>query len=61
MTDVKARIIGCRAQMEKFDFYFGLEVGLKIFVITDNLATTLQGNKMTAISGQKLARLTIDD
>ena len=25
--DVRARIIGCEAQMERFDFFFGLHLG----------------------------------
>ena len=25
--DVRARIIGCKAQMERFDFFFGLHLG----------------------------------
>ena len=58
-TDVKARIIGCYNQMTKFDFYFGLHLGQKFYSLTDNLSQALQQSKMSAISGQRLARLTI--
>ena len=58
-TDVKSRIIGCQAQMTKFDFFFGLNLSQKFYNMTDNLSTALQSKKMSAISGQKLARETI--
>ena len=28
-TDIKSRILGCQAQMKKFEFYFGLNLGQK--------------------------------
>ena len=54
-TDVKSRIIGCLAQMKKFHFYYGLNLGRKFYGITDNLSKSLQNNKMSAVNGQKLA------
>ena len=56
--DVKARIIGCETQMKQFHFFFGLNLGQRLFCHTDNLSKTLQGSKMSAISGQRLANLT---
>ena len=56
--DVRARIIGCKAQMERFDFFFGLHLGERLYSHTDNLSKTLQGTKMAAVSGQRLANLT---
>ena len=41
-SDVRGRIIGCRAQMKKFDFFFGLNLSQRIFSHTDNLSETLQ-------------------
>ena len=56
--DVRARIIGWKAQMERFDFFFGLHLGERLYSHTDNLSKTLQGTKMAALSGQCLANLT---
>ena len=35
--DVRVRIIGCEAQMERFDFFFGLHLGERVYSHTDNL------------------------
>ena len=32
--DVESRIIGCKTQMEKFDYYFGLKLGKLIYSLT---------------------------
>ena len=56
--DVRARIVGYKAQMERFDFFFGLHLGERLYSHTDNLSKTLQGTKMAAVSGQRLANLT---
>ena len=58
-TDVKSRIIGCQAQMKKFDFLGGLNLGYKFYSLTDNLSRALQSKKMSAVSGQRLARQTM--
>ena len=58
-TDVKARIIGCNAQMRTFLFYFSLLLGHRIYALTGNLSKTLQKEKMSAVSGQRLANLTV--
>lgn len=58
-SEVRARIIGCRAQMETFNFFFGLLLSHRIYSITDNLSKTLQKEKMSALNGQRLARLTL--
>ena len=57
-TDVKARIIGYQKQMSSFPFLFGLCLGHKLFLITDNLSKTLQNEKMSAVRSQKCANLT---
>ena len=63
-SDVRGRIIGCRAQMKKFDFFFGLNLSQRIFSHTDNLSEnvweTLQKAGMSATSGQHNANLTKD-
>ena len=56
--EVRSRIIGCQAQMKKFSFFFGLCLGQRLFSLTDNLSKTLQKEKMSAVSGHRLAMLT---
>ena len=51
-ADVRGRIIGCQAQMNTFDFFFGLHLGERLFSHTDNLSKTLQKTRMSAVSGQ---------
>lgn len=57
-SNAKARIIGCEHKMKNFEFFFGLNLGQRLFVHTDNLSKTLQGTKLSAISGKRLALLT---
>ena len=47
-TDMRIRIIGIAAQMEKFEYLFGLELGRKCFSIVDNLSRSLQASTMRA-------------
>ena len=58
--DVKSRIIGCKSQMETFDFYFGLKLGKLLYSPTDKLSQTLQSEKMSAVSSKRLAMLTVE-
>ncbi|CAM1322602.1 Uncharacterised protein r2_g3115 [Pycnogonum litorale] len=51
--DVIGRIVGCQAQMQTFNFFFGLSFGESSH--SDNLSKTLQSKKMSAVSGQRLA------
>ena len=55
--DVRGRTVGCQAQMQTFDFFFGLSLGGRIFSHSDNLSKTLQLTKMSAVVG-RLAQLT---
>ena len=57
-TDVCGRIIGCKAQMTDFDFFFGLNLGILLYRHTDNLSKTLQAKKMSAINAYNVATLT---
>ena len=58
-TDTRARIIGCQSQMQTFSFFLGLLLSHRLYSITDNLSKTLQKEKMSALSSQRLANLTI--
>jgi len=55
--ETKARIVGCKSQMESFYFFFGINLSYKLFAMTDNLRKTLQLTKMPAIKGKKYADL----
>ena len=54
-SDIRARIIGVQAQMNLFNFYFGLSVCYLILKHSDNLSCALQGNKTSAAEGQATA------
>jgi len=57
--ETKARIIGCKSQMESFYFFFGLNLSYKLYAMTDNLSRALQSSRMPAIKGKKCADLVV--
>ena len=60
-SGIHRRIIGCQAQINRtFDFFFGLNLGQRLFFHTDNLSRTLQQTKMSALKGKRVACLTKD-
>ena len=56
---MKARIQGVSAQMKKFEFFFGVSLGLLILRHTDNLSRTVRKQDMSAAEGQELVSLTL--
>ena len=44
--------MGIAAQMEKVDYFFGLELERKCFSIVDNLSRSLPASTMSACGGQ---------
>ena len=58
-TEIKSRVTGCQSQMDKFDLFFALYLGARLYSHTDNLSKSLQSEKMTAASCKRLANLTI--
>ena len=50
---MKARIQGVAAQMKKFEFFFGVSLGLLILRHTDNLSRTMQKSDMSAAEAKK--------
>ena len=58
-TEIKARIQGVAAQMMKFDYFFGISLGLLILRHTDNLSKTMQRADMSAAEGQTVAIMTL--
>ena len=59
-TELKARIIGVKTMMIKFDFLFGCMIGKTLLNQTDNLSKTLQNPKLSALEAQTISRITID-
>ena len=57
-TETRYRTIACKVQMKTFNFFFSLCLGQRHDSLTDNLSKTLQKEKMSTISGQRLASLT---
>jgi len=57
--DVKARIIGIKTVMTKFNFLFGLKICERILKQTDNLSRALQKSSLSAAEAQHIASLTV--
>ena len=57
--ETRSQIIGCRAQMKVFNFYFGLCLGQKLYALTDNLIKSIQKEIMPAVTGQRIAAFTL--
>ena len=57
--EIRARVIGVRAQMETFDYFFGISVAELFLSHVDNLSTALQSSTISAAEGQRIASLTI--
>ena len=47
-TEIKSRVIGCQGQMGKFDLFFGLHLGYRLYFHTGNLSKSLESEKMSA-------------
>ena len=58
-TEIKSRIVGIKNKMEKFDFFFGLNIGHCPFSHADNLSRTLQARKMSAYTSKRTAELVV--
>lgn len=57
-TDARTRIMCVQAQMDSFEYLFGLVLGECILKLTDNLSKTLQSPSLNAAEGQRIAELT---
>ena len=58
-TEMKARIQGVASQMVKFDYFFGISLGLLLLRHTDNLSKTMQRDDMSAAEGQHITNTMI--
>ena len=57
--EIRARVIGVRAQMETFDYFFGISIADLVLSHGDNLSAALQSSTISATEGQRIASLTI--
>ena len=46
------------SQMERFEVFLGVQLGHKLYVLSDNLANSLQLEKLSAVSRKRNANLT---
>ena len=53
-TDIKSRVIGCQSQMEKFEFYFALQLSHKLYALTDNLSKLFNHTKCQLYQGKEM-------
>ena len=53
-------IRGVASQMEKFEFFYGVELGRKILNMVGNLSRALQSRAISACEGQRLVSLTLN-
>ena len=58
--DVRARVCGVKAQMESFNYYFGIRLGQLVLNHADNLSATLQRSSISASEGQHVAQLSVE-
>ena len=49
-SHVKSRVIWCLSQMERFEFFSGVQLGHKLYVLSDNLPKLLQSEKLSTVS-----------
>ena len=56
--DVRTRVIGVRAQMESFEYFFGISVAELVLRHGDNLSATPQSSTISAAEGQRVSSLT---
>ena len=56
-TEIRAHIIGVKAQMESFQYFLGLNLGATLLIQTDNLSKTLQKTQLSSVEGQHCANL----
>ena len=58
-AEVRSRITGVKAQMESFNYFFGISIGELVLKHGDNLSKALQNESISAAEGQKVASMTV--
>ena len=59
-TEAKARIQGVSAQMDMFQYLYGIMLSEMILRHADNLSRNLQNKSLSAEEGQQVAQMTVD-
>ena len=59
-AEIKARIVGCQAQMSSFNYLIGILLVERLFAHADNLSSALQKKDHSAVAGQGLAKQTVE-
>jgi hypothetical protein len=59
--DIRSRASGFHDKLEHFEFYFGLQVSLTIFEITDRLSSQLQGKAISIGQGMQFVQYAINE
>ena len=57
--DIRAKVIGVKALMESFDYFFGISIGELVLGHCDNLSATLQSSTISAAEGQHVATMMV--
>ena len=58
-TEMRARITGVASMMEKYQYFFGVELGRKCMSMVDNLSRSLQAATISACEGQGIVKKTV--
>ena len=58
-TDMRIRIKGVAAQMMKFEYFFGISLGLLFLRHSDNLSKTMQKADISAAAGQSATAMVV--
>ena len=56
----KARIHSLQAQMQTFDYFFGLRLGILLLKHSDNLSMSLQAENLCTTEAQKITKSTVN-
>ena len=58
-SEVRACVIGVKAQMQTYGFFFGMSLARLVLCHGDNLSVALQSSNMSDSEGQQIAALTV--
>ena len=58
-TETKARMIGVQTQINKFNYFFGVNLAILLLWYSDNLGATFQSRKLSDTQVQLITRETV--
>ena len=59
-AEIKARVLGCQAQMNSFNYLFRILYEEWLFAHTENFSAALQNKDLSAVAGQSLGNQTME-